>query len=32
MSKFINIYMNLDNARKSYNTKRRKYRSKIIFF
>jgi hypothetical protein len=24
MSRFINIYMNVDNARKSYNMKRRK--------
>ncbi len=25
MSRFINIYMNMSNARKSYNMKRRKY-------
>jgi hypothetical protein len=25
MSRFINIYMNVDNARKSYNMKPRKY-------
>ena len=25
MSRFINIYMNVGNARKSYNMKRRKY-------
>jgi hypothetical protein len=25
MSRFINIYMNMGNARKSYNMKRRKY-------
>ena len=25
MSRFINIYMNMDNTKKSYNIKRRKY-------
>ena len=25
MSRFINVHMNVDNARKSYNMKRRKY-------
>ena len=28
VSRFINIYMNVGNARKSYNLKRRKYKRK----
>ena len=30
MSRFINIYMNVDNARKSYNMKRRKYQTVVL--